>query len=202
MPKSTCPPHSALRLPLQPLLLGAWLGAVYGCGAPPPPDESTVRGAMAALADALERDAVREVFRRLDQRARHAMHAIAEAGRERAAIVRAGFPEPERGRELARIGKTDAPDGVALFARRCPTDCRDALRARLGAVVERREEHGLVRVRTATGHWLQWRKGSDGRFGLVWHTEELERERARAFQALRDTRRAAAHHRERRMLAR
>ncbi len=178
------------------------MGTIAGaCGAPERPDETTVQGAMAAMADALERGAVRDVFRRLDQRTRHALHAIAEAGRKRAAIVRAEFPASEQVRELARIGDTDAPDGVALFERRCPSTCRAALRAQLGVVVERRARGEILRVRTSAGTWSEWRRGDDGRYGLLWHTEALERERNLVFQALRDTRRAAEHHRARRALA-
>ncbi len=155
---------------------------------------------MAALADALDRDDLRAVFGRLDRDSREALYGIAEAAREQAAIVRADYPPAERDRELRRIEADVAPDGVELFARRCPADCRRALREALGAVVERKQQGEAVVVRTATGGRLRWRKDERGRYRLLWRTEALVAERDRAFQALRDVRRAAELHRRRRRL--
>ncbi len=157
---------------------------------------------MAALADALERDDLRAVFGRLDRESREALYGIAEAAREQAAIVRADYPPAERDRELERLEADVAPDGVELFARRCPLDCRQALRRSLGAIVERRERGEQVEVRTATGGRLRWRKDEKGRYRLLWRTEALKAERDRAFQALRDVQRAAELHRRRRQLER
>lgn len=156
-----------------------------GCDTRPDPNEAA--GALAFAARAIEEGDSRKLYQVIDERARHALHSIVNDRSAAAAIVREAYPESEQQRALRELGDAaDVEDAAALFVARCGPACRTELGGAIGGI-ERTEEDGdelivhttrreeLRLYRRAEGHW----------WGIVWHTEALDRERARANQDLR-----------------
>ncbi len=162
-----------------------WITALSGCDTRPDPNE--VAGALAFAARAIEDGDSRELYQVIDERARHALHSIVHDRNAAAALVRETYPDSEQRRALAELGDAVTVDSAAgLFAARCDADCREELGAAIGGV-ERTEEDGdeLV-VHTTRGEPLRlYRRGEGHWWGIVWRTDELDRERSRANQDLR-----------------
>lgn len=184
---------------LRPFLVALLLGA---CGIGATPDPRDLEGAMAYLALALERDDPRMLFRVVDERARHAMISIVTDRRRAAELIAETYPEQEREQALQALGDAaTVEDAAGLFARRCDATCRQELAASVGAPVETTEDGDEVVVRTSRGATLRMYRAREGAWwGLVWKTDELDRERDRANQALRQIERNAETYRRRRGL--
>jgi hypothetical protein len=117
----------------------------------------------------------------IDQRARFAMASIVKARARAAAIIRHDYPAEQQASALAQFGDAlDVSDPAELFRRRCTDACFADLAERVGAPVEQRVEGDELLVRTTRGGELRLFKGDDQRYGIVWNTQALSRERQRA----------------------
>jgi hypothetical protein len=174
----------------------AWL-FVGGCR----PDPRSIEGALAKAAAALADDEPLELFRVIDQRARHAMASIVKARHSAAEVIRASYPQAEQTRALAELGEAkDAADAAALFAQRCPAACRQELATKVGAPTEQRPDGSVTVVRTTRGGELRLFQGTDGWWGIEWHTQALARERTRASAELDLVQKNAALYRQQKAL--
>jgi len=152
---------------------------VVACGVGDDPRE--LDGALARAASALaQRDAV-ALFRVIDQRARHAISSISKSRRRAAALIKSSYPTAAQAEALAELGDAAiAKDEADLFRMRCGASCLDGLAAQVGAPVETRTEGDELVVKTARGGELRMFRGTDRWYGIVWNTDALSRERARA----------------------
>jgi hypothetical protein len=159
-------------------MLAAALLALTGCA---DSDPRTVEGALGRASVALARRDSAAAFRLIDQRARHALAAIVQARTQAAQAIETSYPEADRASAISALGDAaTVPDAVALFRLRCGDACLADLSSQVAAPVELREEGPVAHVKTARGNELTLYRGKDGFYGLVWHTEELSRERDRA----------------------
>jgi hypothetical protein len=181
------------------LVLG--LALVVGCGSGTDPRE--VDGALGRAADALAQRDARGLFRVIDQRARHAMAAIADSRRAAAALIKKSYPPSTQAQALSELGDAaNAKDAADLFRIRCPAACLDGLLNQLGAPVETHTDGVEVVVKTARGSELRLYRGSDTWYGLVWNTDALSRERNHAIAELEQIKRNAAVYRQQNELRR
>lgn len=159
------------------LFLALFLGSCGGV-----PDPRTIDGALAYAGRAIEHHDPRTLFEVIDSRSRHAMISIV-ADRARArAIIERSYPEEAKAEALAALGDAaTVRDAPALFAKRCDSTCIGLFRDALGAVVEQRRDGVETVVRTTRGETLRlYRRRETDWWGLVFQTEELSAERARA----------------------
>lgn len=148
--------------------------------------QSTVRGALANAAEALEgRDAVR-LFATLDERTRFAMMSTVKARHEARALIEADYPESEKAGALAALGDAaEVTSAAELFARRCDRACLDVFTDTVGAPASEVVRGDEVEVTTVRGRTLRMHAGADGKYGIVWSTAETAAERAHAARELR-----------------
>ena len=140
-------------------------------------------------ARAIEQDDGRQLFRVMDQRARHAMHSIVRDRQEAALIIKASYPPAEQPLALASLGDAvTVADPPALFASRCGSACREEMGRLIGAPVSRKRQGEEWEIRTSRGGTLHMYAGSDGWYGIVWKTRDLSKERDRAAQELEQIR--------------
>lgn len=166
-----------------------------------PADPRTVRGALAAAAQALEARDSGKLFRLIDQRARHAMASIVTSRGDAKRLIEADYPEPERSAALSALGDAALVTSAAeLFARRCDEACMAGLALQVGAPTAEERSGDDVVVHTARGQTLHMHAGKDGGFGLVWNTEALSAERDEAARELTQIRDNAETYRRRRAL--
>ncbi len=167
-------PRSGLRFGLILLVL-----AVVACGGGT--DPRSVEGALGRAADALAQRDARELFRVIDQRARHALAAISESRRAAAALIQESYPAAARASAISELGDgAQAKDAADLFRMRCDAACLDGLSQQVGAPVETQTQGADVTVKTSRGSELRLHRGSDTWYGIVWNTDALSRERDRA----------------------
>jgi hypothetical protein len=185
------------------VLLGVWASTcLVGCRWGDP-DGRTVRGALAAAAEAIEAQDARKLFRLIDQRGRNALASIAHSHALACKLIEADYPENERAAALSTLGDcghTDSPE--ALFAARCDATCMHALAVQLGAPEAEVVAGDEVVVRTTRGTSLHMHAGKDHWYGLVWKTPELIEERTQAARELQAITENAAVYRKRRELER
>jgi hypothetical protein len=159
---------SALALAL------AWLATA--CGG----DPTTVEGALSHAASAVARGDYEDLFACIDERSRFALSSVYYARRRAAQLIRESYPKPAQASALGELGDAaQAESAVDLFRRRCDEACVQAFSAQLGAPRRVRSEGRLVTVETVRGTTAQLYRGDDGRYGLVWDTAALARERTR-----------------------
>ena len=164
-------------------------------------DPRSVRGALDLASRAVEAGDAHQLFKVVDERARHAMISIVQDRRAAAALVREAYPPAEQAAALRALGDAaEVADAAGLFARRCTAPCMAQIRSQLGAPVEQTPDGDEVVVRTSRGGTLRMHAGSDTWWGLVWNTEALSRERDRAAQQLRQIESNAEVYRRRRAL--
>jgi hypothetical protein len=164
-------------------------------------DSRSIRGCLAASADALEARNGDRFFKLIDERARFAMAATVKARALARTVIEADYPVAERPRALAALGdaaQVDSPE--ALFRRRCEEACLRHLGELMGAPVSEVAAGDEVVVTTVRGATLHMHAGQDGRYGIVWNTQELSDERAQASRELTQLRENAAVYRRRREL--
>lgn len=164
--------------------------------------QSTVRGALANAAEALEgRDAVR-FFATLDQRTRFAMISTVNTRREARRLIEADYPESEKAQALEALGEAaQVETGAELFARRCDLSCLNTFADSVGAPASEVVRGDEVEVTTVRGHTLRMHAGTDGEYGIVWSTQATSAERAQAARELVRIRENAAVYRRRKALA-
>lgn len=171
-----------------------------GCDTRPDPNE--VAGALAFAARAIEDQDSRQLYRVIDERARHALHSIVHDRNAAAALIRESYPASERDRALAELGDAiEVEDAEGLFAARCGPECRSAIGGRIGGVERTEEEGQELVVHTTRGETLRLhRRGESHWWGIVWQTQALDRERARANQDLHRVEQNVETYRRRRQL--
>jgi hypothetical protein len=146
----------------------------------------------------LEAREPKQLFRVIDERARHAMDSIVADGQRARTAIEADYPPQERSAALASLGHAARCQSAAeLFAMRCGARCMDELAAQIGAPVEQQPQGDEVLVKTSRGGRLRMHLGSDTWWGLVWNTEALIRERDRAAEVRRQIQANAARYRAR-----
>jgi hypothetical protein len=145
-------------------------------------------GVLGVLAQGCASGGGAALFPALDERSRFALDAIADARTKARALIRAHYPAEVQRDALAQLGSdSEAENGAALFARRCAGACLTLLCDKVGAAervtVEAREP-GVTRVRTVRGGEYVLYRTPKGRYGVVFETDALARERRRAFAEL------------------
>lgn len=167
----------------QPVILALVL-AIWGCGASDPRE---IDGAIRYMAASLEADSSARLFRVIDARSRHAMISIVHDRLAAAQAIRDHYPRAEQERALAELGDAaQVTDAAALFVARCGMRCRRDIRDELGAVDQVEGDELDVSVHTVRGTTLYLHRLHAGDWwGLVWRTEELDLERARAAEERR-----------------
>ena len=159
------------------LLAACVVSLLAACGG----DPTTVAGAVSAAASAVGNRDHASLFPLLDERGRFALGATHRARHQAAALIRETYPEPERTTALAELGDAvTAATATDLFAQRCPDACLSELARSLGAPREVKVDGPLTRVTTVRGTELGLYRAEDGRYGIVWETDALVRERSRA----------------------
>jgi hypothetical protein len=160
-----------------------------------------VRGALSAAAGAVGQHDERALFLALDQRARYALDAIVNARKEARSLIERTYPPEDAPAALAALGDAaSAARGSELFGRRCDTRCMDELGTHLAAPRTIREDGPLATVETVRGGHVTLYRADDGTYGLVWNSDALVRERARAYAELELTKRNAALYAQKRTL--
>jgi hypothetical protein len=155
-------------------------GLLAACG----PDLTQPEGALGALASGCANGEAQALFPALDERSRSALKDIAGARRRAREVILASYPEEARAEALAQLGDTSsAATGAELFGRRCDRACVARLCNGVSAPAAVTHDGGLAAVRTLRGaHVILFREHQQ--YGVVWQTEELDRERKRAFAEL------------------
>jgi hypothetical protein len=126
------------------------------------------------LAQACADGDARAVFPALDERARHALDSIVTARVAARKLVEQSYPPEARAEALAQLGDArNVRDGAALFALRCGADCMAPLCSGVGAPEASQLDAGLTYVRTVRGGNYVLYRGSEGRYGLLYHAEAL-----------------------------
>jgi hypothetical protein len=144
-------------------------------------DATRVDGAVARAAAAVASRDHAALLEMIDERARSALQSVYRTRQQAAATIRESYPVEAQAAALVELGDAaTAESSVALFRMRCPEACVDQLGAPLGAPRTVREDGDLTRVTTVRDTELTLHRGKDGRYGLVWQTEALMRERTRA----------------------
>jgi hypothetical protein len=144
-------------------------------------DAATVEGALARAASALGARDHEALFAVIDQRSRFALASVYNARKLAAKEIRASYPQEAQHVALAELGDAvDAESDADLFRLRCGDVCLDAFAAELGAPSSVQVDDRLATVTTVRGTQTQLYRGDDGKFGLVWETAALVRERTRA----------------------
>jgi len=144
-------------------------------------DASTVEGALASAASAVGARDYGAMFQALDERARFSIGSVFQTRRRAADIIQADYPPEARASALGELGDALEVDSATdLFRRRCPDACLDAIAGSLGAPSAVHVEGRIATVKTVRGTEAKLYRADDGRYGLVWESEALMRERSRA----------------------
>jgi hypothetical protein len=159
----------------------AGIALLAGC----PPDPRDVTGAIGIAAQAASRDDPGALYDAIDERARHALEGIVKARREARQVVERAYPPAQRSEAISNLGDAaHAEDGRDLFRKRCDRACLDRLTAQLAAPKAVQQEGEVHVVHTVRGGELRLYRTPDGRYGILWNTQALARERSRAYAEL------------------
>jgi hypothetical protein len=179
-------------------LLAIAIVFVAACG----PDPHSVEGALATASAAVAARDHEALFQALDERARFSLGSIYFARKAAAAEIRASYPAEVQPGALRELGDAMQADSeVALFRLRCADDCLDTLAATLGAPRSVQVNGRISTVATVRGTETQLYRADDGRYGLVWDSAALVRERTRAAAELDLIKKNGAQYREQRALS-
>ncbi|MET0341996.1 MAG: hypothetical protein ABW252_13405 [Polyangiales bacterium] len=177
--KRPSPKMPSRRDGLKSAIAFAALSAVAGAGCGG--DPTRIEGAVSRAASAVASHDHAELFSLIDERARFSLASVHHARRQAAGIIRAEYPAEGREAALAELGDAAlAETAVDLFRRRCPAACVAALGAPLAAPRTVSEQGDVTIVDTVRDTRITLHRGKDGRYGLVWQTDALIRERSRA----------------------
>jgi hypothetical protein len=173
----------------------AWLSA--GCSG----DPTTVEGALSQAASAVARSDYGDLFAVIDERSRFALSSVYFARKQAAQLIRDSYPKELQAAALQELGDgAQAESAVDLFRLRCDANCVQSFAAQLGAPDKTRVEGRLAVVQTVRGTTTELYRGDDGRYGLVWETAALARERTRSAAELDLIQKNAALYRSQRAL--
>ena len=177
------------------LTLGCALAA---CAA----DSTTVEGALARAASAVASRDYEDLFAAIDERSRFSLSSVYFARKEAAKVIRESYPTDLQASALHDLGDAvQATSAVDLFRRRCDAlRCVESFADRLGAPRRVRTEGRAAEVETVRGTTAELYRGEDGRYGLVWETAPLMRERTRSAAELDLIKKNAALYRSQRAL--
>jgi hypothetical protein len=157
---------------------------------------------LAASAEALEANDPQALFETLDERTRYAMSATVNARKDARTVIETDYPEAEKPRAFAALGDAaQVATAAELFARRCRKSCLASFAELVGAPATEVQQGDEVVVTTVRGRTLHMHAGHDGRYGIVWNTQIVSEERARASRELKLIRDNAAVYRKRSALA-
>jgi hypothetical protein len=154
------------------------------------PNMEEPEGVMGVLAQGCAGGSAEALFPAVDERSRFALDAIVDARQKAQKLILEHYPADAQKDALAELGgELDAANGAQLFARRCPAACVRQLCDKVGAVKEVVEAGGsareqTTRVRTVRGGEYVLYRTPKLRYGVVFETDALIRERRRAFAAL------------------
>lgn len=146
------------------------------------PSDQTPEGAYVRVVIAVNKGNPASFFAYIETAAQHACYTIHDYRRKSVDLIRASYPEPERGRALAAYQSfADAPDGGDIFALYAKQKgWLDRLRRDLSGVA-RVEVHGdRASVQTARGTRYPFRRRDNGIWGLTLFTATLAAEAERA----------------------
>lgn len=164
-------------------------------------DPKSVEGALSRAASAVASRDHEALFASLDERSRFALAATFKARQRAAQLIAEDYPAALREQALRDLGDAARAGSEAeLFRSRCDDACVQAFAAKLGAPVATHVEGRLATVKTARGTTVQLYRGEQGRYGLVWETEALARERTRSAAELDLIQKNAAQYRAQRAL--
>ena len=160
---------------------GGTAALLAGCA----PDLHDAGGVLGVLAEGCGKDDAAALFPALDETSRHALDAIVTARRGALAAITKSYPSEARAEAEAQLGDAArAESGAALVALRCDAQCVRTFCEGVGAPSESVAEGKQLRVKTVRGGSYLLGRGKDQRLGIVWRTDELVRERRRAFAEL------------------
>jgi hypothetical protein len=166
------------------------------------PDPRTVEGALSAAASAVAARDHAALLQALDERARNSLSSVYFARKAAAEEIRASYPQQAQPNALSELGDAvQAESDVELFEQRCGDACLDALASTLGAPRSVKTEGRIAIVATVRGTEAQLYRGDDGRYGLVWESSALMRERTRAAAELDLIKKNAGQYRAQRALS-
>jgi hypothetical protein len=164
-------------------------------------ERRTVRGALAASAEALESNDTARFFSLLDERSRFAMAGTVAALSSARTLIESDYPEPEKQRALADLAPAGkATTAVELFELHCDASCLHRFSELVCAPQSEVPVGDEIAVTTVRGGVLHMHAGTDGGYGIVWKTAALHDERAHANRSLGQIRDNAAVYRKRRAL--
>jgi hypothetical protein len=143
------------------------------------------QGVLGVLAQGCASATGEGLFSALDERSRFALDAIVDARHKARTLILGHYPAEAREEALARLGRESlVENGAQLFAERCVGTCRAQLCDKVGALASSESNGSLMRVRTVRGGEYVMARTREGRFGIVYETSALSRERGRAFAEL------------------
>lgn len=168
--------------------LVAALGIIASCS-DPTPTARTLPGAFERVASAIDAADAKRLFWDLDLEARWSLMSIHRSQQRARRLVADSYPPDEKERAAGRwsLGAEARTPGE-LFATLCAHDeCMDPLRAKIGAPsrIERTRDGGVVH--TVRGGTYRFKKGADGRYGLLGFADRfaaLEVEVARDLEVI------------------
>lgn len=140
---------------------------------------------MAYASAALEDRAMNRFFRVIDERSRHALYSIHADRTAAAAAIEADYPQELQEAALRALGPVGATSPAELFAERCGASCQQEFAREIGAPMEEEVVGDELLVTTSRGQIRLYRDDEGSWWGIVWKREELDRERDRAGQDLR-----------------
>jgi hypothetical protein len=159
------------------------LSAILLAACTPSMDEP--EGVLAVLAQGCAGGRGEALFSAIDERSRFALDAIVDARQKARKLIDEHYPAQARREALAALGDDgDAQSGAQLLARRCSAACVAQMCAGVGALESATREGDLTRVRTVRGGEYLLYRTEKLRYGVVFETEALMRERRRAFAEL------------------
>jgi hypothetical protein len=143
------------------------------------------QGVLGVLAQGCAGATGEGLFSALDERSRFALDAIVDARHKARTLILEHYPSEAREEALTRLGRESlVENGAQLFAERCVGACRAQLCDKVGALASSENDGSVTRVRTVRGGEYVMARTREGRFGIVYETEALSRERGRAFAEL------------------
>ncbi|MCS6900750.1 MAG: hypothetical protein RMJ98_07925 [Myxococcales bacterium] len=148
------------------------------------PADTTPEGAYLRIVLAVRKGRLEEAFPYLETEAQWACYTTVDYHRKIVELVRSFYPEPERGRLLARYEASAAAGGERYFAAEATRrGWERRLRQDLSGIASVEVEGERASVQTVQGTRYPFRRRENGIWGLTLFTAELK---AEATAAARD----------------
>lgn len=152
------------------------------------PPDTIPEGAYLRVVKAVRLGRLAEAFPYLETEAQWACYSTVDYRKKMAVLVRASYPEPERGRLLARYESPENATGEAYFASEAVRrGWERRLRADLSGIQSVEIEGERASVQTVRGTRYPFRRRDNGIWGLTLFTADLKAEAtaaARDFQVI------------------